>query len=165
MGIITVALVMMCVAHVAVGDLSEQRADFYKSYYEQHSSPDENDRDFHAGSSYDAPAIHHAPSYSSSFSGSSYSPYSYYGKTFDLFSGDTSMVLGIAGLIAGLIAIAALVIHSNELQSLCETGKAIGNVNLAAVTAADLNDAAAQAVQMNLIINAINGVPTPECRD
>merc|ERR1712165_411034 len=160
--IITVALVMVCVAHVAVGDLSEQRvsdawADFYKSYYEQHSTPDENDRDFHAGSSYDAPAIHHAPSYSSSFSGSSYSPYSYYGKTFDLFSGDTSMVLGIAGLIAGLIAIAALVIHSNELQSLCDTGKNIGDINLAASAAANLGTPAGIAADLNRIITAING--------
>ena len=93
LSILTVILVTVCVAHVAIADLSEQRvsdawAEFYKSYYEQHSGPaDNNDRDFHPpATSYDSPTYHSSPSYSS-FS----SPYAYGGKTIDLFSGDTSV--------------------------------------------------------------------------
>jgi len=169
----TVIFVTVCVAHVVIGDLSEQRvsdawADFYKSYYEQNSgSEDNNDRDFHApATSYDSPTFHsHGSSYHTSPSYSSY-PYSYGGlKSFDLFSGDTSLVIGSAGLLAGLIAIAVLVLHSNELQSICETGKNIGNINLAATAAAGPADAAATAVELNRIITAINAVPTPDCRD
>merc|ERR1739845_189710 len=163
--ILRVILVTVCVAHVAIADLSEQRvsdawAEFYKSYYEQHSGPaDNNDRDFHA-TSYDSPTFNPSPSYTS-FS----SPYSYGGKTIDLFSGDTALVFGGAGLIAGMIAIAALVIHSNQLRSICKTSKEVGKVNLAAVGSTVPSTAALTATELNKIITAINAFSTPDCQE
>ena len=52
-----------------------------------------------------------------------------------------------------------------EIYVLPLQGKNIGNINLAAVAAAGPADLAATGVELNRIITAINGVPTPDCRD
>ena len=57
---ISVLAIIVCVAHIATSDLSEDRvsdawAEFYKSYYQQHSGAQERD---HGG--YEAPAASYA---------------------------------------------------------------------------------------------------------
>ena len=57
---ISVLAIIVCVAHIATSDLSEDRvsdawAEFYKSYYEQHSGAQERD---HGG--YEAPSASYA---------------------------------------------------------------------------------------------------------
>ena len=97
---ISVLAIIVCVAHIATSDLSEDRvsdawAEFYKSYYEQHSGAQERD---HGG--YEAPSASYgepaapstgygapATSYDSPAYGASFSDV----KDIDLLSPETSV--------------------------------------------------------------------------
>ena len=97
---ISVLAIIVCVAHIATSDLSEDRvsdawAEFYKSYYEQHSGAQERD---HGG--YEAPSASYgepaapstgygapASSYDSPAYGASFSDV----KDIDLLSPETSV--------------------------------------------------------------------------
>merc|ERR1712141_985719 len=162
---ISVLAIIVCVAHIATSDLSEDRvsdawAEFYKSYYEQHSGAEERDLGgFGAPSSsyaepaapstgYGAPATSYdSPAYGTSFSDV---------KGVDLLSPETTLVIGAAGLIAGMVAIAALVVQSNQVSSICTTTKALGDTSLTLSTATNTATAALIAAQLNLIENKIN---------
>ena len=97
---ISVLAIIVCVAHIATSDLSEDRvsdawAEFYKSYYEQHSGAQERD---HGG--YEAPSASYgepaAPSTGYGAPATSYDSPAY-GATFsdvkdiDLLSPETSV--------------------------------------------------------------------------
>jgi len=169
---ISVLAIIVCVAHIATSDLSEDRvsdawAEFYKSYYQQHSGAQERD---HGG--YEAPAASYAEpaapstgygapatSYDSPAYGASFSDV----KGVDLLSPETTLVIGAAGLIAGMVAIAALVVQSNQVSSICTTTKALGDTSLTLSTATNTASAALIAAQLNLIENKINGYATPSC--
>jgi len=169
---ISVLAIIVCVAHIATSDLSEDRvsdawAEFYKSYYEQHSGAQERD---HGG--YEAPSASYgepaapstgygapATSYDSPAYGASFSDV----KDIDLLSPETSLVIGAAGLIAGMVAIAALVVQSNHISSICTTTKALGNTALTLSTSTNTGTAANIAAQLNLIENKINSYATPTC--
>jgi len=173
---ISVLAITLCVACFVTGDLSEDRvsdawAEFYKSYYEQHSGAEERDLGgFGAPSSsyaepaapstgYGAPATSYdSPAYGASFSDV---------KGVDLLSPETTLVIGAAGLLAGMIAIGALVVQSNQVSSICTTTKALGDTSLTALTTTELTAAGfastTAAAKVQAIITAINGYATPDC--
>merc|ERR1711944_143263 len=157
-------------------DLSEERvsdawADFYKSYYEHHAGAE--DRDLGIGhhhhsssgysapapvSSYDSPAFMPCPSYSSTDLGF---------KSFDFSAPETALVFGVAGLLAGFIAIATLITQANQLENICEAAKGVGNTALTKTATTDLPNANAAEItaRLNLIEDAINAFATPDCTD
>merc|ERR1712080_342871 len=112
------------------------------------------------GGGYEAPSASYAePAAPSTGYGAPFSDV----KGLDLLSPETSLVIGIAGLIAGMVAIAALVDQSNKVSSICTTTKALGDTSLTLSTSTNTATAALIAAQLNLIENKINSYATPSC--
>jgi len=79
---------------------------------------------------------------------------------------DAALVLGTIGALMGTLAAIGVVVVGNDLStdqdSICTSTKALGNLNVAAISSSNTADATTM-TKINEIITAINGIATPDC--
>jgi len=77
---------------------------------------------------------------------------------------DAGLYLGLVGSLIGVVSLVGLVVNAQSTASICTTAKAVGETNLATVSATtEVDSDAERMAKFNLIINKINGYATPSC--
>jgi len=139
-----VAIVVLAIVGMVAADTEQAGdpyADYYKHFYETHTGQVAQERNPHGHSS---------------------------GGLSELATPETALVVGAAGLLAGLLGIAAYINQQDDLKSVCKTAKEVGDTKL--VKSATTNfvtvsapTAAEVVARLNLIEDAINKFSTPDC--